>query len=50
GRKYSVNSAPRLYLPLPVPVLLPLLWFSPTRCPPVQNTVPITVSGWRRYG
>ena len=43
-------SAPRLYLPLPVPVLLPLLLLSPTRCPPVQNTVPITVSGWRRCG
>ncbi len=34
----------------PVPVLFPLLRFSPTRCPPVQSTVPITVSGWRRYG
>ncbi len=33
------------------PVLFPLLLqLSPTRCPPVQNTVPITVSGWRRYG
>ncbi|MDW9199968.1 hypothetical protein SE959_21095 [Escherichia coli] len=34
----------------PVPVLFPLLWFSPTRCPPVQSTVSITVSGWRRCG
>ncbi|MCW3444197.1 hypothetical protein N5T14_06675 [Escherichia coli] len=27
-----------------------LLLLSPTRCPPVQNTVPITVSGWKRCG
>ncbi len=50
GGRPSVNSASRLYPPLPVPVLFPLLRFSPTRCPPVQSTVPITVSGWRRCG